>query len=386
MLKLNDNNMIVGYLKEMLNEFNLPKALLDASDPIDGYHYIIRNRFFLCRGKSLVDVGPYKYGDRILNLTKNLQIRNNFYDAYTHYYLGDYLRFQRDYLGIDLMSLYNCFCYESPSSYGVSIVREGREIDSFSTDDGSSALFMLPVKFGKTYTIGIDCSTSIGCLCDFYDDGQRIDTLENTPTYSSTYRKFTGLRFSKPFNGMRPILFKTPERTEKNCKYEPCLKMFIKIPAQSKSSIVVLEGDYSKGCEMSLLDGGRAELPNKLLTYKMDGSELGNYDYVSRPSLLSINTGEKVLVSDRLIEYVLMNAIAPNSSPANIGKLQDRLAIPKADGGKAYLPYIAYYGIWDEGVRKALYRFISDNGLNSKYMDVLSYMDKDVEKELGGIE
>ena len=76
----------------------------------------------------------YSFGDRIPNITKNLKIRNVVYDSYTHKYLGDYLRFIRDYTGLDLMPLYNCFSNEVLNSSVISFSKLSNDSQSSTSE------------------------------------------------------------------------------------------------------------------------------------------------------------------------------------------------------------------------------------------------------------
>ena len=120
MIKFNDDNIYVGYIKQLLHTFNLPCCKIDnpSNNYVVGDYFISANKNEIYKVTKIdennkcsesVKICNYKFGDEVLNITKNLEIRNNFYDSYTHEYLGEYLRFIRDYKGIDLMSLYNCF-------------------------------------------------------------------------------------------------------------------------------------------------------------------------------------------------------------------------------------------------------------------------------------
>jgi hypothetical protein len=141
MKKFNTSDLFTGYLKQLLHDFNLPKIKVytkkhreyfnkhkEESPEIfstsqntelnvryfpylkDGQiQEYINNTWYNISTKVKAAPKFYTYGQKILNYTKNLKINSNVYDSYTHEYLGDYLRFQRDYYGLNLMSLYNCF-------------------------------------------------------------------------------------------------------------------------------------------------------------------------------------------------------------------------------------------------------------------------------------
>lgn len=273
MFKFNSNHIMTGQIKQILNSFNLPsykvytaqhyKYFLDhgveSPELADGL-YIKWDRIFEYKnGKWSKDLDTYGYNNKYLNQTRTLLITNNIYDSITHEYLGDFLRFQRDYLGIDLMPLYNCFSNNVCPDLSISIntkepatkkitdivvtktipavldpltkevlvpeyTYEEPEITldpgkdtkikrAFWTKNKDFIIYMVPVKFFKDYTIAIECSTGIEICCGLYQEYlEELDEKQilvggqvNLPPvdmsqYISdrTYKKFASLRYNEP--------------------------------------------------------------------------------------------------------------------------------------------------------------------------------------------
>ena len=114
----------IGFIKEYLHDFNLPmvKVLNDNMWVIEFGLYIKDNSIYCALKDFNYKVGDekntrlfhkivsnYVFGRKYKNITKNLDLNSNIWDSYSQEYLGDYLRFIRDYKNIDLMSMYNCF-------------------------------------------------------------------------------------------------------------------------------------------------------------------------------------------------------------------------------------------------------------------------------------
>lgn len=355
MLKFNNDNIITGYIKQLLAEFNLPKyrvytskqyspelykrikalkaciakdlnkdteefkealiELITLEDPDvnvlptvyrDDYpNYVIGERkesypeqiFYApyikdgkiqefvngqwkdCRTKHVVRPSSgdrphegtqllpkyYYYDKPELNYTKNLQIKNNIYDSYTHEYLGDYLRFQRDYNKINLMPLYNCFsnrdCEHLDLSVEVSSGDNGYTAEFKTSEDYK--IYMVPVKLFQKYTIAIDCEGAVEMCCGLYDKYQYKDTssdmlLNNciTKLAKATYACYNSMQFKAPVVFDKLFFIKSAlyshnsDTLNRLAAKETALKLFIKVPKNNKSSIVVLEGDYASYNDM----------------------------------------------------------------------------------------------------------------------------------------
>ena len=156
----------------------------------------------------------YNYGNKLLNYTKRLILKNNVYDSYTHEYLGDYLRFQRDYNNLNLMPLYNCFSNRACENLKISgeitevitkgtkrenrVVTEHKTNFIFDTKDTNYKIYMVPVKLFQNYTIAIDSNQPIEMCCGIYNNYQDTrDKFENLPKL--TYQKINQSQFTKPF-------------------------------------------------------------------------------------------------------------------------------------------------------------------------------------------
>ena len=132
------------------------------------------------------------------NETKNYVIKNNIYDYYTHEYLGEYLRFIRDFHNVDLMPLYNCFsdhiCNNIELTFDIG--KEDKKSITFSGSNPEYKIYMLPVKLFQKYTIAIDCQQEYELCCGIY--GKYLDTRQIFKSIpEKTYKKVIG-QFSKP--------------------------------------------------------------------------------------------------------------------------------------------------------------------------------------------
>ena len=424
MFKFNDTNILTGYIKEMLASFNLPSykvytrqqrehfeetgeelnviASQEASK-VQAKHtcfvsYIkdgsvqqyVKNK----EGNSYtwkVIADPYLYNIFVPNETKNYVIKNNIYDYYTHEYLGDYLRFIRDFHNVDLMPLYNCFsdhiCNNIELTWNVGT--GAKKSITFSGSNPEYKIYMLPVKLFQKYTIAIDCQQEYELCCGIY--GKYLDTREIFKSIpEKTYKKVIG-QFSKPIlydlAELLPSKLTTGSDDEKKqwdetmvwlAKNEGDLKLFIKLPASNNSSITVLEGDYRSWNDSYGV--GINKTQNKtILNFEASDECLSNSNLklITPLQLLKFNTGKSYPFADRLVEYLLGNAITPLDEIADNIKRVQTIALKNGQVNKAD-------GIWTDKLQKILYSFMNSEELtqsNKKETnhDILGYVDKDVE-------
>lgn len=312
MKRFNNTDVFTGYIKQLLKDFNLPKVKIytkehekyftqnnaerydiletttvnpDGSYPAnlryitylkdDKFQQFINGEWITVGSRSHIPnrhIHKYNYGDKVLNYTKNLNLYSNVYDSYTHEYLGDYLRFQRDYNDFNLMPLYNCFSNRACSKLKITgkclsvdpegnteititnngvveIVQASYTPFSFDTSDANYKIYMLPVKLFKSYTIAIDCTTPIELCCGLY--GKYQDTREKFKSIPElTYKKIACSYFNNPFlytgiNNLNTTTLHSPGAELLDvAQNEGDLKLFIKLPADNNSTIIVLEGNY----------------------------------------------------------------------------------------------------------------------------------------------
>lgn len=352
--------------------------------------------------KAFIKIAPYYYGQSFLNVTKNLKLNNLLYDSYTHKYLGDYLRFYRDYKGINLMPLYNCFSNEQPSNSftaSVSPLLVSNPIyRSFDTKDNAYKIYMIPIKFGQQYTVAIDCDFSIECFCGLYsthlitDNDLGTAAANNNIDYleKNTYQKITNCSFNKPF-----VYNKLKNSTIIDTIYnqEDNLKLFIKIPVSNKSSIVVLEGDYT--VDTNIMPDGTLHLATPL--YTINNSTNIRSVGTTKLQLLQLNSGIQHPFSNRLIEYLLNNVITSDEEISdNIKRVQQKAYAGIDVNGTIKKLAVNKYGVWDDAIRDYVYEIAADKIIrgsvsegNAKtfldlHTDILGYVDKDTEQLING--
>lgn len=264
MITLNDSNLFVGQIKQVLHDFNLPNCTVGLKNPAEGKNFIYAGYIYRWEkdpttGKLIKkQITPYKYNKKYLNVTNNLPIRNMKYDRETHRYLGKYLRFLRDFNGVNLMSMYNCFDGElfAGDIFAQREMLDAEVIDSagirFKTDYQGFYIYSVPVDFQKL-TIRIN-SGSMSYMCLYVDgidmarssEAKRLNqTLINTSLnkfYANEVINFDpAVVINKKLKGAPKTLNKLLEFIGKNVNN---LRLLLRVAKQPGLNITVLEGQY----------------------------------------------------------------------------------------------------------------------------------------------
>ena len=356
-------------------------------------HYKVHNK-----NANIHTPKGYAYNLKIRNYTKNLKIQNNVYDSYTHEYLGDYLRFQRDYRNINLMPLYNCFsntlCPRLNISFDVvedvidsatnKVTKKGY-VAKFDTRETGYKIYMIPIKLFQKYTIAIDCFTDVEVCCGFYGKyqyGSAYDTIAE-----DTYKCFNSMLFNKPVlydpaAGLKKYL--DPRHPLEIAQHETDLKLFIKLPISNKSSIVILEGDYTEYTPSTIIKHSPANddkfiVVNNHTQVNFDGDLDENIKHLVTPlQLLAQNTGISYPFADRLIEYLVGNAMTPVDDISDNIKRAKKVINAKTNALRDD------EGVWEEIMQLILYNYASNNFNVRINHDILGYVDKDTESYSNG--
>lgn len=478
MLEFGNNHIFTGFLKQFLATFNLPTCkvytkefanyaathgeedprIVESFDCLGSKRLPIRigylreqeiyNFFYDHKNEKLINKKQanliYAGDCNIPGLTRKLKSPGIYYDTKTHEYLGDFLRFVRDYYNINLMPLYNCFSNRiCRNIYFIRSVKKQKldetgeiktyeqEIAKFDSNDSNYIIYALPVKLFEKYTIAIDCSNTIELFCGLYNN--TLDTSNKAEDlFDKTYLRVSNTSFKQPFlydklqidNWSRGREYELSENgttiLEDQTKISRCdilnreqdLKLFIRIPVNCKSAITVLEGDYRAYNDLKytpgiLPDNLKTSLRREIWNYQANHTVInferkqdlikGNYPLINKLQLLAINTGKSYPFSDRLIEYLTGSATTPRDGIYD--NIQRAQKVMKQNGH-----YFKIDGIWEEQMQKIVYNYMINEGpfkidtkgnlvdtkegrhpklgyTSKSYMyDILGYIDRDVEK------
>lgn len=380
------------YIKTLLQETPFPvfDAVVDGDTLVSGCYYVYKQFIIQCQtgGKLAVDVQDKLYPSDILYPSKFLfpmtgyrcatfyvrsvidfndpkimrtyRSTTNYYDPDTHRQLGKYLRYIQSRTGLNLLPFYNCYNHESVPGYEliVNVSNEGTTIVPVSVLTERYKLIAIPILFGKKYTIAIDCPTQVLLRSVIYRTGE-IAT-EYVETLNSSAMIYSRLSFNDP------VTYSVETDNPQLFSQQRNLWLWIQLPIEHKSSIVVLENFTSrKGVYC-------------------DEDSVRTFDFINS-SLLFMNTDKSFAFSDRLIEYLTHNVICSEDPITNnISKVQTALASIPPLTTNAYRAALddngATLGVWDDRIKRVVKQRVHESLHDMFMIDQDGNINKDIEQ------
>ncbi len=407
MFQFNSDNILTGFIKELLKDNYIPTLPIWNKNKklIKNQYYIynsniikatenynpkeieyIENRDSINWTSYFKIIKPYFRNEKMNNFNSNYISYISGYDSETHKHLGDYLRMLRDFDGIDLMQYYNCFNNIYSDNLRIKQNSETTIIDYNKSINDDNIVTLVPIKFDQDYTIYINARNSIQIMPCLYDGINLIENIDinakceniNYCSYNQPYH-YKGIESSIIKPGIWDV-------ETSNLNWERYLYLLIQMPKALNQNILILEGDYSNSKFVKESDF-TIKLP------KIIGSEYSRYTdnelnkfYNSVPGLTREWSLNSLPFSDRLIEYLLLNVIDKDDKISkDIERIQLYLSNYKSlelFGSKFNLNSYNK-GIWDNNLRNHVYNVVT-NYKTPQLIDINGYVDKDSEKIILG--
>lgn len=348
---------------------------------------------------QLTIISPYKFDSNYPGLTSTYNSINDGYDSKTHYYLGNYLRCIRDLHDINLMPFYNCYNGEYVTDIFISTsTTTTKAVDDSSNETEVTTInhniiqsdpnvrgkkvISIPVKFGETYSIFVDCSTEVEIMCGFYGNKGYISPTQTPAVEIKTENKYASLRYASFRDG---FTYTTPKPEKSTYPYTRFFRMFIQLPLNTESSIVVLEGDYTtKNTAYGTYTYNEEEKQLAIDISDFPTKVKQNQTLLSDLSLTQIAGTVSYAFSDRLIEYLTYNVITGEETiTQNISRVQQyasSLINAKLNHTEPFNMSLSTPDVWDTKLQTYLFNLAKESKYIQNKLDLTGYVDKDVEQ------
>lgn len=432
--KFYDDTIVTRFIKYLLATTYVPlvRVWKPKDFAIKGFHYLYDGRIVKALNtgnlESIKDFDVMKLyipSKSYFGINSTYVSNSNSYDSVTHRWLGNYLRFLRDYYNLNLMPFYNCFCGEFLNNIDFAKVT----IDNSTymgivsgVKNTNYKIAIIPVKFGTTYNLAVECDSPVEYMYGFYGPKGLIEDPTNiliTGIGMSYYTKLPSISFTAPVKVPAIEWTLMSDYTTQIAQYEKYLRLFVRIPANVNTSVTVIEGDISRyntlcgissecaikrftpktGMSTNMLntcntkDTNGISVPAVTMYFDKISDTDNRVDYTNRPEseclsplgLLQWSDGYTYAFSNRLIEYLLLNVIdSQESINKNIERVQDRITSYKMSNRNLFPKYRGAFtpGVWDENIQKYIYslrKSVEKSPRGNPSVDYNGYVDKDTE-------
>lgn len=432
--KFYDDTIVTRFIKYLLATTYVPLVRVWKPEDfaIKGFHYLYDGRIVKALNtgnlESIKDFDVMKLyipNKSYFGINSTYVSNSNSYDSVTHRWLGNYLRFLRDYYNLNLMPFYNCFCSEFLNNidFGKVTIDNSPYTGIISgVKNTNYKIAIVPVKFGTVYNLAVECDSPIEYMYGFYGPKGLIEDPTNTLIAyikQNYYTKLPSSNFVSPIKVPAIEWEYMQEYTTQIAQYEKYLRLFIRIPTNVNTSITVIEGDISRyntlhgisnekaieeftsrtGMSTNMLntcntkDTNGISVPAVTMYFDKISDTDNRVDYTNRPAneclsplgLLQWSDGYTYAFSNRLVEYLLLNVIdSQESISKNIERVQDRITSYQMSNKNLFPKYRGAFssGVWDENIQKYIYslrKSITKSPRGNPSVDYNGYVDKDTE-------